>query len=282
MSPELLPLEPGDVTVKRETNRDLTYSVSIDGHGSQSIGQERMLHIRGPSWDTWSGLDGVRLARESIGLAVAQDEHGARLFRQGATVGGVLTTDSMLKDDQVERLRNLWEHRYAGRENAYRTAILWGGLKWQAMGADNEKSQFIESRRFQVEEVCRAFRVMPIMVGYSDKTATYASAEQMFLAHVVHTLGPWYSRIEQALNRQLLTAEERDGGLYFKFVPTALLRGAHKDRAEFYRVMREIGVMNANEIRAFEELNPYDGGEDYLMPLNMAPVGEAQIQDAEK
>jgi len=132
-------------------------------------------------------------------------------------------------------------------------------------------SQHLETRRFQIEEVCRAFRVMPIMIGHPDKTATYASAEQMFLAHVVHTLSPWYERIEQSADVNLLTKEEQDAGYYVKHLTNALMRGAAKDRAQFYWQMRQMGAINADEIRAFEEMNPRedDGGKEFWTPGNM-------------
>ena len=142
-------------------------------------------------------------------------------------------------------------------------------MKFTSMTAPNDQAQFLEPRKFPVEEICRAFRVLPIMVGYSDKTATYASAEQMFLAHVVHTLSPWCRRIETSIAKNLFSEEERRQGLYAKFMLNGLLRGAAKDRAEFYARMYGIGAMNPNEVREYEDMNPYDGGERYRVPLNM-------------
>jgi len=119
------------------------------------------------------------------------------------------------------------------------------------------------------------------MIGESTATATYASSEQMFLAHVVHTLGPWFSRIEQRLNMQLLTAEELAAGYYCKFSVAGLLRGSHKDRAEFYRTLYGIGGLNPNEIRAYEDLNPYKGGEKYRVPLNMEDPSAEDAEDGD-
>ena len=147
------------------------------------------------------------------------------------------------------------------------------------MTAPNDQAQFLETRKFQVEEICRAFRVLPLMVGYADKTATYASAEQMFLAHVVHTLGPWCRRLETGIAKHLLTEEERREGLYAKFMLNGLLRGAAKDRAEFYARLYGIGALNPNEIRQLEDLNPYDGGARYRVPLNMTDPAAAEDND---
>lgn len=271
---ELLPYEPEMVEPKMDDERKIVYEVTLEGKAKQRVSQENMLHLKGPSWNTYEGLDGVRLAREAIGLALATEEHGSRFFKNGATLGTILSTDSNLKKDQVDLMRDSWNESHQGVLRAFKTAIVWGGLKPYTLGTDNEKSQFIEARKFQVEEVCRAFRVLPVMVGYSDKTATYASAEQMFLAHVVHTLGPWYARIEQALDMQLLTDAERKEGYYFKFMPNGLLRGSHEARAKYYKDMSEVGALNPNEIRAFEEMNPYEGGDQYAKPLNMGTVGD--------
>jgi HK97 family phage portal protein len=265
---ELLPYEPQHVTVDR-TGWELRYKIATDEGKFLDIPASSMWHVRGPSWNGWMGLNGVKLAREAIGLALATEEHGARLFKNGATVGGILSTDQDLGPEKRAELRESWISRQAGSSNAFSTAVLWGGLKWQPMGTPNDQAQFLETRKFQVEEICRAFRVMPIMIGYSDKTSTYASAEQMFLAHVVHTMGPWYRRIEKSADKNLLTEKDRQDGHYTKFIDKALLRGAVKDRGDYYTKMYGIGAMNPNEIRELEEMNPYDGGDKYRVPLNM-------------
>jgi HK97 family phage portal protein len=271
---ELLPLTPQQVRTERAKSFRPRYFVTFQaGEAEQEVAPEKILHLRGASWTAWEGLDGVKLAREAIGLALATEEHGARFFRNGATVSGVLSTEQQLNEKQQQDLRKSWAEAQEGLEKAYKTALLWGGLKWQPRAMQNDQAQWIEVRRFQVQEVCRCYRVLPIMVGEADKTATYASSEQMFLAHVVHTMGPWYRRIEQRLNLQLLTDEERKEGYYFKFNVNALMRGAFRDRAEFYRVMHGIGALNPNEIRELEDMNPYDKGDVYLQPLNMVPAG---------
>ena len=259
---ELLPYEPQNVTVKR-SGWDLQYEVKTDEGKIIPIPADQMWHIRGPSWNGWMGLESVKLAREALGLSLATEEHAARMFSNGARVGGVLSTDGSLKPDQVKDLRESWERTQGGNSNAFKTAILWGGLRWSPMGMQNDHAQLVELRRLQVEEVCRALRVMPIMVGATDKTATYASAEQMFLAHVVHTLGPWYGRVEQSADVNLLTESDREKGYYTKFMPQGLMRGAHKDRAEYYAKALGSGGspawMTQDEIRALEELNPMGG-----------------------
>lgn len=266
---ELLPFEPGQVKVSRGADGVLAYEVRV-GELVQQIPAAQMWHVRGPSWNGWMGLEGVHLAREAIGLALATEEHAARSFSNGAALGGILSADGNLTPDQVTLLRKSWEETQGGTANAYKTAILWGGLKWSPRAMENDKAQLIEQRKFQVEEICRMFRVMPIMVGYSDKAATYASAEQMFLAHVVHTLGPWYERIEQSAEVNLLSEQDIRGGHYVKFVANGLLRGAAKDRAEYYAKALGAGGapswMTQDEVRALEDMNPM-GGDAARLPV---------------
>jgi HK97 family phage portal protein len=275
---ELLPYEPNCVTIKRD-GWNLGYQVTTDQGRVIPVLAEEIWHLRGPSWNGWKGLEGVRLAREALGLALATEEHGSRMFSNGARLGGILSTDKDLRDpEQRKALRDSWEETHGGNRNAFKTGLLWGGLKWQATGMQNDQAQLTEQRRFQVEEICRAFRVMPIMVGYSDKAATYASAEQMFLAHVVYTLGPWYARLEQSANANLLTPKEREQGYYFKFLPQGLMRGAHKDRAEYFAKALGSGGspawMTPDEVRALDELNPMGGAAAELpKPTNVGGGG---------
>lgn len=273
---ELLPFDPGSVTVTRSDSLVLSYQVRLSNGSKMDVPAANMWHVRGPSWNGWMGLEGVKLAREAIGLALATEEHAARMFSNGARVGGILSTDSTLKTEQVQELRKSWEETQGGNANAFKTAILWGGLKFQPSSQQNDHAQLIEQRKFQVEEVCRTFRVMPIMVGYSDKTATYASSEQMFLAHVVHTLGPWYERVQQSAEVNLLTEQDRAAGYYVKFIVAGLLRGAHKDRAEYFAKALGAGGspawMTQDEVRSLDELNPMGGDAARLPnPTNIAP-----------
>ncbi|MGZ8164086.1 MAG: phage portal protein [Methylobacter sp.] len=265
---ELLVFEPHLVRPIRK-NGETTYELTLNDGLKTTVPKREMWHLRGPSWNGWQGLDGVRLMRETIGLGLALEAHGSRMFKNGATVGGVLSTDANLTPDQAKALRESWESRQSGGENAYKTAVMWGGMKWSPMATSNDSAQFLETRRFQVEEACRHFKVLPIMVGHADKTTTYASAEQMVLIHLRQTLGPWLTRIEQSANCNLLTDEELAAGYFTKFTRNALLAMTAQVRAEFYSKMYGIGAINPNEIRNLEDLNPYVGGEKYRVPLNM-------------
>ncbi len=259
---ELLAYEPNCITVKRD-GWALRYFVTTASGGQLEIPADEMWHLRGPSWDGFVGLDAVKYAREALGLALAAEEHSARMFSNGARVGGILTTDTTPKPEDRAEMRKSWQETYGGLANAFKTALLWGGIKYQPMGMQADQAQLIEQRRFQIEEICRFARVLPIMIGHYDKAATFASAEQMFLAHVVHTLGPWYARLEQSADVNLLTDKERASGLYFKFLPQALMRGAHKDRAEYFAKALGAGGspawMTQDEVRELDELNPLGG-----------------------
>lgn len=280
---ELLPIEPGRVRTVAADGGGLRYFVRFkDGAEETEVPAENMLHFKGPSWDGLEGLDGIRLAREAIGLSLATEEHGARMFSNGAIPGGILTTDSVLTKEQSDALRESWQNAQGGLANAYKTAVLWGGMKWIPRAMQNDQAQLVEMRRFQIGEVCRFFRVLPIMVGEADKTATYASSEQQFLAHVVHTMGPWYTRVEQRLDLQLLTEDEREEGYFFRHNLAGLMRGSHEARANYYsKALGSGGApawMTQDEVRALDELNPMGGSAAQLpiatnVPAAATPTG---------
>lgn len=265
---ELLPFSPDVVAVKQNPDRSLNYRVRLHDGSFMDVGQANMWHLRNMSWDGVSGLDAVQMARNAIGLADSAEEHGKKFYANGARVSGLLTTDGSLDPKQVDALRESWNATYGGATNAGKTAILYGGLKYQAMGMPADASQYNETRRTQVEEICRGFGVMPIMVGFSDKAATYASAEAMFQAHVTNTMMPVYENFCQSAMVNLLTKRELEDGYYFHLFANALLRGNTDARGQFYMRMWQTGAMNANEIRALEDTNPYPGGEKYFVPLN--------------
>jgi HK97 family phage portal protein len=266
---ELLPYEPQTVTVTRKSWETFYEVTTADGK-KNPVPAANMWHVRGPSWNTWYGLEGVRLAREAIGLALATEQHGAQTFKNGTSLSGILTTDQVLSKEKAKELREAWVEQYAGLQKAGGTAVTWGGLKYQVIAMMNDQAQFNETRRMQIEEVCRSLRIMPIMVGHtSDKASTYASAEQMFLAHAIYSMGPWYRRIEKSIDKFLLTPEERKTGCYTKFIINALMRSAARDRGEYYGKALGSGGspawMTPDEIRELEELDPM-GGEAAKLP----------------
>jgi len=285
---ELVPIEPHRVEVKQRDDGSLEYVVSDGKGGKQSFGSDAIWHIRGPSWNGWAGMDGLKLAREAIGLSITLEQGQAEFQKNGAQISGVLSMTQKLSPERFTFLAAWLDKHLPGAERFGKPLIADDGAKWSGTTMSAVDQQLVESRKHQIEEICRAFGVMPIMVGHADKTATYASAEQMFLAHVVHTLSPWYQRLEQSADVNLLTEQEREQGYYTKFNPNALMRGAARDRAEFYKAAlgdtQRPGWMVQNEVRALEELDPVEGGDafpDLITTPEPAPPPDNSKANAE-
>jgi HK97 family phage portal protein len=270
---ELLPLLPHRVEPKMDKNYKLTYSVLMDDGSKMVFNKRDIFHIRGPSWDTFTGIDIISKAREAIGLSLAAEKSHARYHKNGTKLSGLISVDGSLKPEARDRLIDHFKASTTG-DNSYKATILDMGAKFTPMTGKGDETQHLETRQFEVEEICRAFKVFPVMAGYSDKATTHASAEQMFLAHVVHTLGPWVERWEQSLDRDLLTASDLANGYLTKFNLQGLLRGDAKTRAEYYASGILNGWLVRNEARRMEDLNPIDGLDKPLVPLNMGSVDE--------
>lgn len=278
---ELIPLLPSEATPYMEDwiggRQRLMYRITINGE-QREVPPSAIWHVKGPSWNGWDGMEVLKLAREAIGLSIAAEESHALMHANGAQTTGMYSIDGTLDDKQYKQLRD-WIATSITGANKFKPFVLDRGGKWVQTAMKGVDAQHLETRKFQIEEVCRAFRVMPIMIGFSDKTATFASAEQMFQAHVKYTLGAWFRRLEESIGTNLLTDAEWSEGYYFKFLPISLLRGTEKDRGEFYYRMWQMGALNPNQIRGMEEMNPYDGGEVYRVPVNMAGTDEDPLAD---
>lgn len=259
---ELIPFEPGTVQVTRRADLSLRYMVQGENGQQREIPAALMWHSRGPSWNGWMGLEGVKLAREAIGLGMALEESHARLHKNGAQPGGVYSIEGPLTEKQHGDLTKWIKDQTTGA-NSGSPLILDRGAKWLTQQMSGVDAQHVETRKFQIEEVCRFFRVFPQMVGHSDKTSTFASAESFFQAHVMHTLAPWAERWDQSGDVNLLSDE--DAKQYFtKINLRGLLRGAIKDEAEYFAKALGSGGgrpwMKQDEVRGFYDLNP-EGGE---------------------
>ncbi len=273
---ELLPIEPGRVTMKRK-GYETTYVVSAEnGGGSQEFGADAIWHLRGPSWNTWSGLDSTRLTRDAIGLAIALEDSQSEYHMNGAKMSGILSVENNLSSEKFEQLSKWLDKHLPGGERYQKPIIVDNGATYKSEAMTGVDAQHLETRKHQVEEICRGLRVMPIMVGHADKTATYASAEQMFIAHVTHTLMPWYVRIEHSVDANLLTDAEIAAGYYSKFTAQALMRGAQAERGEFYAKGLgsggSKGWFTQNDVRELEDLNPIDDPEADKLPQPAAPA----------
>jgi HK97 family phage portal protein len=259
---ELLPYQPGAVTVTQGSDMTLSYAITLTGGRRVNIPPANMWHIRGPSWNGWQGLEAVKLARNALGLALAAEEFGSELFLNGARPSGVLTTEGggVLNAQQLDDLRKAWNDANVGSGQRMKTAVL-SGVKWQPMSSTPDEAQFIELRKQQVVEVARALRINPIMLMHQDGTAAYASVEQMFLAHATHTLGPWFERFEQSAEVNLLTEREWDAGYRIELIDAGLVRGTAKERAETFAILRQNGIISPNEWRDEEDYSRIDSAE---------------------
>lgn len=277
---ELIPLDPSRVATRQNAgDGSLRYRyTNLDGT-VEDFDPTEIWHIRGPSWDGAIGMEAVKMAQEAIGLAIATEETHARLFSNGANPSGIFTSDNKIGDVARTRLKEQWKQDQVGLANKFRTAVLDNGIKWQQIAMKGVDAEHIKTRQFQVEEICRAAGIMPIMVGYSgDKAPTYASAEQMFLQHLVHTVRPAQDRVASSAKRWLLTRQERAEGYYIAFTEAAFLSPAMKDKAEYYKIALggggNPGWLKPDEVRGFEELAPEPGGDRLYVPANVLPIGE--------
>lgn len=275
---ELFPFQPGQIKVIRDDGGTLSYEATADDGSKKVYPAEAIWHVRGPSWNSWYGLEAVKLAREAIGLAMATEEAAGALHKNGVRPSGVYSVEGTLKDDGYKTLSEWIEKKIAGSGNTGKPLILDRSAKWMSTQMTGVDAQTLEMRRFQIEEICRFARVMPIMVGYSDKAATYASAEQMFLAHVVHTLAPWYQRLEQSIDANLLTEADRKAGLYSNFVEEGLLRGSLRDTKDTILGYVNGGILTPNEGRAKLDVNPDSDPESDKLRIPANIVGAASDQ----
>jgi HK97 family phage portal protein len=261
---EMVLLDPARMTVKQPDEfADPVYEYALRDGKRLDFTKDTIWHVRGPSWAGFAGMDVLQLAREALGLSIATEDSHSRLHAKGVRPSGVYKVDGNLNPLQHKQLSDWIAKDLAGAENAGTPLILDRGATWMSTAMTGLDAQHLETRRFQLEEVCRFFGVSPFMIFHTDKAPTYASAEQFQIQHVVHTLSPWYARIEQSADVNLLTKQQRAQGLYFKFTAAGLLRGAMKDQGEFFAKMLGSGgtrqVLTQDEIRALLEFNPLGG-----------------------
>jgi HK97 family phage portal protein len=268
---ELYPLRPETVTVRQARNFDITYVVN-DGRGEpMTFTQREMFHLRGPSWNGVTGLEMVQQAREAIGLGIAIEESQARLHSNGVRPGGLVSAEGTLKPETANRLREQIESIHKGIENVGKILVVDNSARFTPFAMSGVDAQTLESRKHQIEEIARMFRVFPLAIGYSDKSSTYASTEAFLQAHVTFSLRPWIERWEQAIWRDLINDDTRLD-LYAKHSVQALLRGDHASRAEFYKAglgtSSSPGWLTPNDVRQFEDMDQSDDpGADELVTV---------------
>ena len=277
----LYPLMPNKMTVDRGENGQLYYEYSRSNDEAPTmkgstvrLRPSDVLHIPGLGFDGLVGYSPIARAKNTIGMAIACEEYGAKFFAYGAAPGGVLEHPGTIKDPQ--RVRESWQSTFGGSGNASKIAVLEEGMKYTPIGISPEQAQFLETRKFQINEIARIFRVPPHMVGDLEKSS-FSNIEQQSLEFVKYTLEPWLIRWEQSIQRSLLSTNEKP--LYFaKFNVDGLLRGDYASRMQGYATARQNGWMSANDIRELENLDRIpaeDGGDLYLINGNMLPLGSA-------
>lgn len=266
----LLPLLPGRMNVKR-TNGQLYYHYRMNDGTEYVWPSYRVLHIPGLGYDGIIGYSVIHMAREAIGLTMAEEQFGSSYFGNGAQPGGVLEHPSKLSVDAQTNLRKSWNEMHQGLSNQHRIAILEEGMKYKQTSIPPEDSQFLEARHFQVEEIARIYRIPQHMIGELGH-ATFSNVEHLSIDFVVHTMRPWLVRWEQTINQKLISS--MDGKTYFaEFLVDGLLRGDSVARASYYKEMFFMGAMSPNDIREKENMNPVEGGDSYYIPMNMLPAG---------
>ena len=277
----LYPLMPNKMSVDRDENGQLYYTYqrstdeahTMDG-SSVILKAQDVLHIPGLGFDGLVGYSPIAMAKNAIGMAIACEEFGAKFFANGAAPSGVLEHPGTIKDPG--RVREAWQSQFGGSSNSGKVAVLEEGMKYTPISISPEQAQFLETRKFQINEIARIFRVPPHMVGDLEKSS-FSNIEQQSLEFVKYTLDPWVIRWEQSIMRALLTQDEKK--MYFaKFNLDGLLRGDYQSRMNGYAIGRQNGWMSANDIRELENLDRIpteEGGDLYLINGNMLPMKNA-------
>lgn len=276
----LYPLMPNKMSVDRDEFGHIIYKYSrsddeaIKSEQSVILTPYDVLHIPGLGFDGLVGYSPIAMSKNAIGMAIACEEYGAKFFSNGAAPGGVLEHPGTIKDP--ERLRESWNRTFGGSRNSNKVAVLEEGLKFTPISISPNEAQFLETRKFQINEIARIFRIPPHMVGDLEKSS-FSNIEQQSLEFVKYTLDPWVIRWEQSMYRTLLMSEEK-GKYFFKFNVDGLLRGDYQSRMNGYAVGRQNGWMSANDIRELENLDRIpteDGGDLYLVNGNMMKLTDA-------
>lgn len=264
---QLIPMDPSRVEPEK-IEGELRYIVA-DGMGKkESYPADQIFHLKGFGY----GIKGISLLtamREALGLALAQEEHGARYFQNAAIASGVYEHPGAMSADAQERFKTSLKREHVGISKAHKMMVLEEGMKWHQISISNEDSQFLQSREFQVGEIARWLRLPPHILG-DLRRATFSNIQEQDLEFVKYAILPWAKRWESAMHRQLIMAQRK---YFVEFILDALLRADFKTRMEGYQIAVNNGIMSRNEVRELENRNSYLGGDEFLMPLNMTTIG---------
>ena len=280
----LYPLLPDKMEVDRDEHGRLFYTYTrntdenpnFSEYGRVRLKPEDVLHIPGLGFDGLVGYSPIAMAKNAVGMTLACEEYGASFFENGATPGGVLEHPGVLKDPA--KVRESWHSVYGGSKNAGKVAVLEEGMKYQQIGIPPEEAQFLETRKFQIDEIARLYRIPPHMVGDLDKSS-FSNIEQQSLEFVKYTLDPWVIRWEQSIQRALLLPQEKRE-YFVKMNVDGLLRGDYESRMKGYSIGIQNGFMCPNDVRRLESMDLIpveEGGEYFLTNGNMCRLKDAGL-----
>lgn len=285
----LYPLLPDRVSVKRDDKGELYYvyqrseedNPNFKDKGNIILKKSEVLHVPGLGFDGLIGYSPIAMAKNAVGMTLATEEYGASFFANGANPGGVLEHPGILKDPS--KVRESWNQVYKGTNNSHKVAVLEEGMSYKTIGIPPNEAQFLETRKFQINEIARLYRIPPHMVGDLEKSS-FSNIEQQSLEFVKYTLDPWVVRFEQAFQKALLLPDEKKT-YFIKFNVDGLLRGDYQSRMNGYAIGRQNGWLSTNDIRRLEDMNPLskeEGGDLYLVNGNMTKLEDAGgfIKDA--
>lgn len=278
----LYPLRPDKMNVCRDDQGRIFYlytktsdeNPNIRPYGQVALPKEEVLHIPGLGFDGLVGYSPIAMARNAVGMTMACEEYGASFFANGASPSGVLEHPGVLKDPA--KVRDSWNAVYRGTGNAHKVAVLEEGMKYQQIGIPPEEAQFLETRKFQLDEIARLYRIPPHMIGDLEKSS-FNNIEQQSMEFVKYTLDPWVIRWEQAMQKALFLPEEKKQ-YFLKFNVNGLMRGDYESRMTGYSIGRQNGWLSANDIREMEDMNPVpdeEGGNLYLVNGSMTKLKDA-------
>lgn len=277
---ELWPLHPDRMQVGMVGRKIAYIYTDAETQRQYRYTQDEIFHLRGLSSNGVVGVSPIEMARNSIGLALASEDYGSRFFQNDATPRLLLKHPGHFKDKTArDTFKSAWQAAQSGA-NRFRTAVLEDGMDVKELGVSNADAQFLETRKYQVADIARIFRVPLVLIGETEKATSWGTGiEQFMQAFVTHTMRPWFVRWEQALHRDFIRSDEDE--YFVEFLVEALLRGDTKTRTDAYRSAIETGWMTRNEVRDRENLNPLPGLDDPLQPLNMGRATDAVAEDTE-
>jgi len=268
----LNPIEWHRVEIKRDQAAgNLVYKV--DGKSDQVYTRDQVFHVPGPSFNGVIGMSPIEYAAQAIRLGLTYEQFGVKFFKNGALPSGIFKHPGFLKDEAFKRLKEDIERNYQGLINAGKPILAEDGLDFVQLTMKLADAELLQSKKFQIEDICRVYRVPLHLVQNLDK-ATFSNIEQQSLEFVMYTMLPWVRRWEECINCQLLTPTQRRSGYYFEYNLSGLLRGDQKSMAEAFAIGRQWGWLSVNDIRRLLNMNSVENGDIYLQPMNMIEAGE--------